>query len=204
MCSARNSKDTAQNPQAPWPLVEDPSLERDNRPRRAKAAAIPPTPPRPAALHFRPLCRPAGGANPADSPPLPPPTLTRTPRDPPPALPTSPPANSPPSTALPRGAVAHTRRAARARRAASPWPRRPPSFASDPPFSAQAVYIWTTGPAPLNPPRLPPRSPVRRALGPGPPPNPTREPLRVPHTKLTPTTPPRTPAAPSARGGPRA
>uniref|UniRef100_A0AAV2K359 Uncharacterized protein n=1 Tax=Knipowitschia caucasica TaxID=637954 RepID=A0AAV2K359_KNICA len=36
MCSARNSKDTAQNPQAPWPLVEDPSLERDNRPRRAK------------------------------------------------------------------------------------------------------------------------------------------------------------------------
>ncbi|XP_055368940.1 uncharacterized protein LOC129604854 [Betta splendens] len=26
-CSARNSKDTAQNPQAPWPLVEDPSLE---------------------------------------------------------------------------------------------------------------------------------------------------------------------------------
>uniref|UniRef100_A0AAV2JJ08 Uncharacterized protein n=1 Tax=Knipowitschia caucasica TaxID=637954 RepID=A0AAV2JJ08_KNICA len=37
MCSARNSKDTAQNPQAPWPLVEDPSLERDNRPRRAKA-----------------------------------------------------------------------------------------------------------------------------------------------------------------------
>ncbi|XP_055362142.1 uncharacterized protein LOC129603668 [Betta splendens] len=26
-CSPRNSKDTAQNPQAPWPLVEDPSLE---------------------------------------------------------------------------------------------------------------------------------------------------------------------------------
>uniref|UniRef100_A0AAV2LAG8 C2H2-type domain-containing protein n=1 Tax=Knipowitschia caucasica TaxID=637954 RepID=A0AAV2LAG8_KNICA len=36
MCSARNSKDTEQNPQAPRPLVEDPNLERDNRPRRAK------------------------------------------------------------------------------------------------------------------------------------------------------------------------
>uniref|UniRef100_A0AAV2J596 Uncharacterized protein n=1 Tax=Knipowitschia caucasica TaxID=637954 RepID=A0AAV2J596_KNICA len=41
MCSARNSKDTAQNPQAPWPLVEDPSLERDNRPRRAKVVQGP-------------------------------------------------------------------------------------------------------------------------------------------------------------------